>query len=57
MILVDLHGLREWALEDGRLIDPAKPGALGLCIVLGCYEPVAGADGCCFCKDCRGTTP
>lgn len=56
MMLVELNGLREWALEDGTLVDPRKPVALGLCIVLGCYQPVTTPGGC-FCSECRETTP
>lgn len=52
MTLEDLDGLREWALADGRLVDPAKPAHLGLCIVLGCYEPAESAQSC-FCRACR----
>lgn len=51
MTLVEQNGLLEWMLADGRLVDPMKPGSIGLCSVLQCLEPVA-RDGADFCPHC-----
>lgn len=56
MTLVDQGGVCEWALEDGRLVDPTKPQTLGLCIILGCYQAVQGPEAS-FCKDCPEVSP